>query len=77
MAAASGGRDRCNVAGTVPVKDHLGFDGFDHLARRILQPSAIRLRQPDEDRLRYVGNGGPDPDTADGECPPAPEDFIP
>jgi hypothetical protein len=37
----------------------------------------IRLRQPDEDRLRFVGNGGPDPDTAAGECPPAPEDYIP
>ncbi len=37
----------------------------------------IRLRQPDEDRTRFVGNGGPDPDTAAGECPPAPEDFIP
>jgi hypothetical protein len=37
----------------------------------------IRLRQPDEDRTRFVGNGGPDADTAAGECPPAPEDFIP
>jgi hypothetical protein len=47
-----------------------------YIAERSDVPN-IRLRQPDEDRLRFVGNGGPDPDTAAGECPPAPEDFIP
>jgi hypothetical protein len=47
-----------------------------YIAERSDVPN-IRLRQPDEDRLRFVGNGGPDPDTAAGECPPAPEDYIP
>ena len=37
----------------------------------------IKLKQPPEDRKRYVDNGGPDPDAAAaGLCPPEPGDYL-
>lgn len=39
----------------------------------------VKLRQPPEDRKRFVGNGGPDPDAAAAEaglCPPEPGDYL-
>jgi len=35
----------------------------------------IKLRQPPEDRKRFVDGGGPDPDAA-GLCPPEPGDYL-
>lgn len=42
----------------------------------------IHLKQPPEDRKRWVDNGGPDPDAAaaaamGGPCPPEPGDYLP
>ena len=42
----------------------------------------IKLKQPPEDRKRWVDNGGPDPDAAaaaamGGPCPPEPGDYLP
>lgn len=41
----------------------------------------IKLKQPPEDRKRWVDNGGPDPDAAaaaaiGGPCPPEPGDYL-
>ncbi|NCA10902.1 hypothetical protein EBR56_03695, partial [bacterium] len=39
----------------------------------------IKLRQPPEDRKRFVDGGGPDPDAAAaaaGLCPPEPGDYL-
>jgi len=37
----------------------------------------IKLRQPPEDRKRFVDGGGPDPDAAAaGICPPEPGDYL-
>ncbi|NBV46676.1 MAG: hypothetical protein EBR86_13825 [Planctomycetia bacterium] len=47
-----------------------------YIAERSDVPN-IRLRQPVEERTRYSDNGGPDADTAAGECPPAPENYLP
>jgi hypothetical protein len=36
----------------------------------------LKLRQPHEDRKRFVDNGGPDADAAAGLCPPEPGDYL-
>ncbi|MFM8496343.1 MAG: hypothetical protein ACKOEM_12580 [Planctomycetia bacterium] len=36
----------------------------------------LKLRQPPEDRKRFVDNGGLDPDAAAGLCPPEPGDYL-
>lgn len=36
----------------------------------------LKLKQPPEDRKRFVDNGGPDADAAAGLCPPEPGDYL-